>query len=206
MERPCFVNMFVFRSRNPLILEVQILVSYLGMSYMLCVFSWHTDKFQCFAFVFTRRSRALERSRQILPPRDGALRGWGSTSQPLPLLPSGPVVSGAGDQTCGATASQQRQGGGERSPSSCLCRNDETTEESTRPRHPARASHDPAERGREDAPSRDKSRQGKTKWKRQKQAKELPHKDQTAGLWSEGDGCFRSLDLMTPCHGLLDQV
>lgn len=96
--------------------------------------------------VFTRRSRAPERSRQIPPLRVGACRGWESTSLPLPLPPSGPVVSGEGDQTGGA--SPRRQGGGERSPRSCLCRTDERTVESTRPRHPGTTSHDPAERWR----------------------------------------------------------
>lgn len=96
--------------------------------------------------VFTQRSPALERSRRIPPLRDGACRGWESTSLPLPLPPSGPVVYGEGDQTCGATASPQHQGGGERSPGSCLCRIDERTVESTPPRHPATTSHYPTER------------------------------------------------------------
>lgn len=102
----------------------------------------------------TLRSPAREHSRQILPLRVGACRGWESTGLPLPLLPSGPVVSGEGDQTCWVTASPRRRGGGERSPCSFLCRIDERTAESTRPRHPATASHDPKERGK-DASSQD---------------------------------------------------
>ena len=98
--------------------------------------------------VFTQRSPAPERSRRIPPLRDGACRGWESTSLPLHLLPSGPAVSEGGGQTCGATASPQSRGGGERSPRSCLCRTGGRTVESTRPRHPATASRDPAERWR----------------------------------------------------------
>lgn len=94
----------------------------------------------------TQRSPALEHSRQFLPLRVGACRGLESTSLPLPLLRGGPVVSGAEDRTCGVTASLRRQGGGEKSLRSFLCRIHGRTAESTQPRYPATASHDPTER------------------------------------------------------------
>lgn len=96
----------------------------------------------------TRRSPALAHSRQFLPLRVGACRGWESTSLPLPLPWGGPVVSEEEDQTCGATASPWRQGGGEKSLRSFLCRIHGRTVESTQPRYPATASHDPTERWR----------------------------------------------------------
>lgn len=100
------------------------------------------------ASVFTLRFPAQERSRRTLPQRDGACKGWEDTSLSLRPLPNGPGVSGVEGQTCRATVTLRCQGGGERSPRSCLCRIDKRTVESRPPRYPATASDDPAQEQR----------------------------------------------------------
>lgn len=70
------VNMcvyLVFLFHKSLILEMQVLVAHLRLYVFAHKIHIHIVS-EC-AFMFTRRSLALERSRQILPLKDGAYRG-----------------------------------------------------------------------------------------------------------------------------------